>query len=373
MKLEDFTFIPYDARDKALEYLANAIGRPTTPLESLYADLDAAYAAAAAAGAITTTSEAAIFRTNFVTSDGTPIYAKCSANRRPGSRQSWFGLFFETEPVRREGLYVGDLAFANWHGLQGFLDDIAELAIEERWTYSGFESKMKTPVLKSLIEQTFMRLKEQGRLLRAGDLILFNTGLINEFFREVYVLAEADPDNADRYLNARAVLENDRVVMEHFASQRPLMATFFENISDVVFDPDLDLVTNDEHIIVDNLDRLPAEYQAMRRSQLFALFQAAVGFARIMARRNYKLIVPQFHRGRIQFLMPIYLSGEFAGLPDLALVIERINSVYRGNTILTLDMAYQNARLIAKPDTTWLNPESIRGSAAAEATVATGA
>ncbi len=39
---------------------------------------------------------------------------------------------------------------------------------------------------------------------------------------------------------------------------------------------------------------------------------------------------------------------------DLALVIEKENGVYRASTCLTLDMAINNARLIAKPDDEWL-------------------
>ena len=39
---------------------------------------------------------------------------------------------------------------------------------------------------------------------------------------------------------------------------------------------------------------------------------------------------------------------------DLALVIENCNGSYRASTCLTLDMAINNARLIAKPDDEWL-------------------
>jgi len=40
------------------------------------------------------------------------------------------------------------------------------------------------------------------------------------------------------------------------------------------------------------------------------------------------------------------------GRADLALVVEKDadRKAYRGNTVLTLDMAYSNARLLARPD-----------------------
>lgn len=41
---------------------------------------------------------------------------------------------------------------------------------------------------------------------------------------------------------------------------------------------------------------------------------------------------------------------------DLALVSEDHGAFYRASTCLTLDMAYNNARQLAKPDRDWLKP-----------------
>lgn len=35
---------------------------------------------------------------------------------------------------------------------------------------------------------------------------------------------------------------------------------------------------------------------------------------------------------------------------------------YRGHTVLTLDMAYTNARLVARPDSDWLLPRALPAS-----------
>jgi hypothetical protein len=51
-------------------------------------------------------------------------------------------------------------------------------------------------------------------------------------------------------------------------------------------------------------------------------------------------------------LLPLCLNTKAKA--DLALVIEKENGVYRASTCLTLDMAINNARLIAKPDDEWL-------------------
>ena len=105
------------------------------------------------------------------------------------------------------------------------------------------------------------------------------------------------------------------------ASDRDLMkftslsenANCFENSSDLIYGTKLELRTNVNHIIDDNIARFPKAYD-----------------------------------GYLQLLWPLCLSSKTSA--DLALVIEKENGVYRASTCLTLDMAVNNARLIAKPD-----------------------
>lgn len=69
------------------------------------------------------------------------------------------------------------------------------------------------------------------------------------------------------------------------------------------------------------------------------------------AAANYTLAVPQFYGGRIQLLLPLCLTGD---KPELALTIQREDGFYAARTCLTLDMAYNNARLICRPETSWI-------------------
>ena len=59
--------------------------------------------------------------------------------------------------------------------------------------------------------------------------------------------------------------------------------------------------------------------------------------------------------------MPIYLTGTYSIRPDFALILtpDKELKMYDPETILPLDGAYQNARLIAKPEESWLNPKQI--------------
>lgn len=80
---------------------------------------------------------------------------------------------------------------------------------------------------------------------------------------------------------------------------------------------------------------------------------------------NWKTAVPQYyfgHSGRgqgyIQLLLPLCLMQPDRA--DLALVVDKVRSEsrYRAHTVLTLSMAYKNARLIARPYSDWLGSES---------------
>lgn len=59
----------------------------------------------------------------------------------------------------------------------------------------------------------------------------------------------------------------------------------------------------------------------------------------------------QFYDGRIQLLLPLCLTGD---KPELALTIQREDGFYAARTCLTLNMAYNNARLICRPETSWI-------------------
>ena len=73
-------------------------------------------------------------------------------------------------------------------------------------------------------------------------------------------------------------------------------------------------------------------------------------------RTNYKIAVPQYYDGKIQLLLPLCLTAGSPN-PDLALVVHKLNdNTYTARTCLTLKMAYNNARLIVKPQSNWLKP-----------------
>ena len=123
-------------------------------------------------------------------------------------------------------------------------------------------------------------------------------------------------------------------------------------------------VSKYEHIIEQRIERFPDRYKDLEADDLGQKMDNAIEFAKKIAQRNYKFIIPMYYptAHRIQLLMPIYLETSYTSQPDFALVLtpHANERVYTPETILGLDEVYQDARLVAKPEESWLNPRIIK-------------
>ncbi len=116
--------------------------------------------------------------------------------------------------------------------------------------------------------------------------------------------------------------------------------------------PDWPVRVNVEHILGDpaNVARLPTELQSARNLPL--LLETAVELARRKVVVSPGDAVPQIYQQRLQYLLPLCLTD--MEKPDLAITLRPMDGYYMGYTCLTLEMAYLNARLLARPTAKWL-------------------
>lgn len=271
----------------------------------------------------------------------------------------------------------GELYFDKEDDGWAFLEDIASAAIPETWSFRYKPNAHNHPILKSYIENIYEVLRhetEKGatdKLIfsKDGKHMVFNINLLDKFFHEVLIVAEVRKFENEQFILVnpqRVKRDSDLIRLGFDRNKRPAQPTFFEKVDEVIFQPawqidnDFDKFT---HIIEDRIFRFPAECQNEPTDVLARKLNDAIKFAVAIAQRNYKFIVPMYRpqTGRIQLLMPIYLNGTYSCKPDFALILtpDRENEFYTPETILPLDAVYQNARLIAKPDDTWLNPDTI--------------
>ena len=233
------------------------------------------------------------------------------------------------------------------------LAELEEMAEHEDWEYYYTDSEFPRPILYAYIIHTFNRLEEEGKIAIASDELAacFNTGLVTEQQEPLFALFDENkiPERQPWYF--QGFVRKGDVRMTRFA-ELPEMANYIERAEEFVFNPTIELRRNTEHLIAENRERFPPDFAAYGDFQLQNLLAGAFENALNRVRRNYRIAVPQYHRGRVQLLLPLCLRAPSE--PDLAAVIEKMDEYYRVATCLTLDQAYSNARLLGRVDEIWL-------------------
>ena len=185
-------------------------------------------------------------------------------------------------------------------------------------------------------------------------------------------------------------------LVRYFA-QLPPPAHYFDNAIDLLYDvragkPEVAW----EHVVVQRINRYPPDFvdenwpagfdkrdptqmsEDERKAYYHSLGKAIEAdgrtYRRMMNRMrdamdlslkrvawNFKTAIPTYYPRvrKVQLLLPICLLAD--DVVDLALAVEKTPSGrYLGHTILPLDWAYKNARLICRPDSDWLAPSKIK-------------
>ena len=235
------------------------------------------------------------------------------------------------------------------------LSELAESAEEEDWEYHNTTSAYSRPILYNYVRYTYRRLAEELKIALSEDaqFSCFNTGLVTESQEPIYAAFEVNRrPNAQPWF-FKSWFRRGRWELNAFP-ELPDIAHYFDEPAHLVLDTRKELRVNVEHIIEENKERFPEPYRSMEPYALQTFLKGAIDNAKERVRRNYKTAIPQYYRGQIQLLLPLCLGSPQKA--DLALVVERHQTFYRAATCLTLDMAYNNARQITKPDRDWLQP-----------------
>lgn len=236
------------------------------------------------------------------------------------------------------------------------LNDLADLAEPEEWDYHRTPNAQPKPILRNYLHYTYSRLAEEEKITVSDDgrFITFNLGLVTSNQEPIFALADHNHlPNAAQPWHFQEWCRRGQYEMTRF-SQLPEMAHYFDDPKCLVLDSRKELRANIEHIITDNKVRFPAPYNTMDNFALQTFLKGAIDNARERVRRNYKAAIPQYYRGRVQLLLPLCITNP--NTADLALVVDDHGGFYRASTCITLDMAYNNARQLARPDRDWLQP-----------------
>lgn len=318
---------------------------------------------------------------------------------RPGV-MPWHVCFVDDFPRQkvRAGRALTEWAYLG--SMDALVENLSDFALDEKWGFERDGEPKEYSILKSYLTYTFYRLQSEGKVLEDEEkgIAAFNTGLVDPTYEAIY--ACFSPSNMEQpwrfeaFCKAGSKLWGKKLVASF--DPLPQRAAYFEKKEDLLFDGNRTLQRDADHILLDNIDRLPeaflaeelrgaddaiealsravgaqddsskkAAYDELREAvesnvrikrRLINRLDDAIELAQKRVEWNFKTAVPAFYptKNAMSLLLPLDLTEN--DQPDVALVVELMESgAYIGQTILTMKMAYNNARLICRPDSDWLN------------------
>lgn len=344
-----------------------------------------------------------IFPISVLRNDGeTPVEVSITRDRkmdRPGALP-WRVCYVDNFAFQkvRAGRALTDWAYLG--NIDSMIESLADYALDEKWGFDQDEDSKDYSILRSYLMYTFYRLQSENKVLEDSDkgIAAFNTGLVDPTYEAIYACFSPSSSGCPWRFEAFCKAGSKQWGKKLVASFDPLpqRASYFEKKEDLLFDGNRTLQRDVDHILLDNIDRLPEAFLAeeLRGSSdaLEALSRAvdadddaskkvaydelreavednakvkrrlinrlddAIELAQKRVEWNFKTAVPAFYptKNTMSLLLPLDLTEN--DRPDVALVVELMESgAYIGQTILTMKMAYNNARLISRPDSDWLN------------------
>lgn len=281
------------------------------------------------------------------------------------------------------------------------IEALKNMALPERWTYSVEDENYPSPILAKYLKWTFVKLMKENKILYSNGYASFNTGLVDKFYKPIYAVFDKNKLNKQPwhfidFCVAGSSTVAARKLTDNF-SHLPERASYIQNYDDVIYDTSLPVDVNWEHIILENIDRMPTELlrqvcsesfdvldpsrindndkkryydelrnvlesNPMRLSIISSMMGMAVETAKHRVAWNYKTAIPVYYPtdDSVHLILPLALNINEPEEISIALVMTKTPSGrYRAVTIFTLDMAYSNARLVTKPSSDWLIAESI--------------
>ena len=314
-------------------------------------------------------------------------------------------IFVEVGNKPREMLFN----YAQWNNYLADLKQLKdELALYENWSFKENPSDDDFPILKSYINYTFAKAWQDKLILLSidGRYSVFNTGLVNRNYQYIYILFEKNiglkPWKFVMFC-IPGIKHGGRLLADNF-NRLPKPVRYFSKISDISYIiseektpdeqvPDL----QPDHYFIDHPDRLPHCFlvDGCRKSSkltellnidinnftekekkeywhkigdeitsdpdvyddLESAFRSAVRKTVMRVSWNYRTAIPVYFPSynKMSILLPLAFNTK--RIAEVALVVEynSTSKKYTAPTILTLPVAYSNARLVCKPESDWLN------------------
>lgn len=342
-----------------------------------------------------------IYPLSFLSKDKENLIASIKKNEAKNST-SYFINFVGADREKPKNALKNDIYFSDY---DKSIKELSLLAKKEKWCYH--HSSDPLVILKIYFPYTYYRLVNENKVIydSKSGFAAFNTGLKTDEYEDIYavLLKSKDSSIEKKYIfqgfTVCGTQGLGKIIIEHF-NPLPMMAEYIEDKSNLIFDTDAEIHTDDRHIILDNIKRFPLSYLStmtapfpeekklletikktkneIAKDNLFIKLEKAIeknnflysllkvsldntiAKAKRMVKYDYRMALPSFFptRNVISMMLPLeFTTGN--GIEAVLLVEKTQSGNYQGQTILTLKQSYVNARLISSLENTYLDPGKI--------------
>lgn len=244
-----------------------------------------------------------------------------------------------------------------WGDYNAQIQCLADKALPEKWS---FNNKDDNSILKNYLRYTFNKLQEENKIIETKYYCVFNTGLFSKYYVPIYAYGERNknPINTLSKWYFKGFKDEYELGNIDIESDFPERADYFSDPKRLIFNWHYKINVNYKHIL-DDLNTSQRLSESIKESDMQLEFIKGVINTSIQkVIENYKLAIPHYYQNKIQLLIPLYFEKD--STPNVALVLNLMkNDYYQATTCLTLEMAYIDARLIAKPESSWLDIEKL--------------
>ena len=148
-----------------------------------------------------------------------------------------------------------------------FLEELAAVALDENWDFKADDTnEQRYGILKSYICNTFYRLDAEDKICISEDksFAAFNSGLVDSRYDDIYICFEPQMGPSEWKFCGFGASGNRAMKKRVISCFNPLpqVARYFDKIEDLLFDASRELLVDYEHILIDNVDRLPLGFLA---------------------------------------------------------------------------------------------------------------
>ena len=170
------------------------------------------------------------------------------------------------ETVNKRSHYIGDIVF--------FLDELSLMVLKgEKWDAAGDAEIGKKFILKQYLRFTYYKARLDNLVVENGNQAIFNTGLVDNSYDSIYCYLKPNTNQFDffnrkwefGFFAADGKKANGKMINKTF-SEMPKSPEYIKNLKDVFYDVSKKLSCDYDHIIRDNLKRLPVDFLIRRLS-----------------------------------------------------------------------------------------------------------